>query len=92
MTSPDRLIAFRVRMKWTQRLCARYLGVDLGTWLNWELEKHAPSADNARRLRAMLELAETEEGGRLLRAWARDAEARRAARRSGRTIGRRLRS
>ncbi len=83
MTSPERLSSFRTRMNWTQRLCARYLGVDQATWANWESGTGGPSAQNTRAVREMLALAETDEGRASLAEWAREANARRAARRRG---------
>jgi transcriptional regulator with XRE-family HTH domain len=88
MTTPERLAAFRERMKWTQRLCARYLSVDQTTWIGWERGKAGPSVENAKALRAMLALAETDAGRGELAAWASDAEARRISRRIGRQLKR----
>jgi transcriptional regulator with XRE-family HTH domain len=83
MTSPEKLVSFRHRMNWTQRLCARYLGVDQATWANWEAGRGGPSARNAHTVRQMLALAETDEGRASLAEWAREANAQRAARRRG---------
>lgn len=83
---PQNLIEFRRRMNWTQRICARYIGVDQATWKNWESGKFGPSIENAQRLRAMIKLSECEGGSRALLDWAADDEARRAARQAGRRL------
>lgn len=72
-------------MNWTQRLCARFLGIDKTTWVAWEHGRSGPSAKNAKAVRAMLALTETEQGRKELEAWARDVDARRDARRAGRS-------
>ena len=89
---PELLSEFRRRMNWTQRICARYIGVDVASWKNWESGKRGQTHENARRLRSMVKLSETDEGRSALRAWAADCAARRAARWEGRSSGANLRT
>jgi transcriptional regulator with XRE-family HTH domain len=80
--SPEALLRLRAQLNWTQWQCARYVGVDIATWRNWESGSNRPSRKNAETLTFLLNLSKSAEGRAGLRIWSEDVTARRNARRA----------